>query len=883
MASTLLKSQTKSNVDRRGSYISSQLTVINDKLQMLYDEIGISDDERTIREKNLYAAVSQALEQHVSEVTAEKEDLYKQCLDLREQLLSMMAALQDVPEADEVIGETEKALEISTPLLDTLEGLSKKNKRLQGLYTERYERAHELLDNLRTFSQVMEGIDVRKDLLELQPKSISLTNSNLASLETEVLRLSDEYERRIKVVQADATEIVSLWAQLGTSQHNIDRDILAYYKDKPEMLGLTDKQMDALRKQRESLESEKESRVQRLSVTKSAVQHLWSKLSEEESVVKAFDRANRGIALSVIEAYENELARLNEKKRDHMHIFIQDARQTLRSLWDSLYFSEDEMLEFTPAWTDIFTDASLVAHESEIARLEKLLQERKPILALIDAYRELQRDSLELEQSQQDASRLMARGTGRRDPSRLLREEQMRKRIAKRKPKLMTDLIASLSRWETENERPFMVNGERFIEVLREEEQAAKAPRGRKTPSRSTASTSNPKEEVKTPATRSVKRAPLQSRDIHQLNSVPPKQPNFQAEQKLKGSISNDPFKTSRSRRPNENISPIRGNSSGDSSTCSGNSPLKMRTKAQQRSAQVGLSNSLNSQSTSVATSAQRANLALSVARAKTALGTHSSNKALPPPMSMSTPKPTAKSKQERFPRLDPPSRQTASYLSRSASSKSNASSSYGSSVASNASELRGNTTATLDSLASLRMSTDNEGEIAYFSRIQSEETPRNNSKRRFLPGEVSEFVDDYDDEYEHATASRRLSSVASMTDENNHTITEEINEHAADLSKTIKNQRQSDSDGDEGAMETLLAIDRLALEPPPEPSPMISKSSRFFIDRSGFEDTEISFISPQHMQPLGYDIPYATETPPFVKVLPDRMKLFEDDDSGCF
>lgn len=143
---------------------------------------------------------------------------------------------------------------------------------------------------------------MRGNFLGLRPDTLSLTNSNLTALEMEVLRLSDEYERRIRVVQTDATEIVSLWAQLGTSQHQIDRNILASYKDRPEMLGLSDKDMESLRHEREALETEKESRVQRLAKTKTAVQHLWSKLSEDESTIKAFDRANRGIALSVIEA-----------------------------------------------------------------------------------------------------------------------------------------------------------------------------------------------------------------------------------------------------------------------------------------------------------------------------------------------------------------------------------------------------------------------------------------------------------------------------------------------------------------------------------------------------------------------------------------------------
>ncbi|KAK9237945.1 microtubule associated protein-domain-containing protein [Lipomyces kononenkoae] len=461
-------------MDRRGSYISSQLTVINDKLQLLYDEIGISEDERNTRERNLYSAVSHALEHQVEEVTAEKENLFKSCQDLREQLLTMMAALQDVQDIS-LSCQAGGDLEIKPPLMTAFETLSNKHQELKGLYSQRYQKAHELFDSLRMLSTAIEGPDIDSNsFLSLSPDTLSLTDTNLAALEAEVARLSEEYKHRVRIVQEDANQIVTLWAQLGTSQHNIDRNILAYYKDRPEMLGLTNAHLEKLSAKKNSLQDEKESRLSRLSATKAAVQYLWAKLSEDEAAIKAFDRANRGIALHVIEAYEQENARLNEKKRDHMQIFIEDARHTLHRLWDNLYFSEDEMLEFTPAWTDIFTDASLAAHESEIARLEQLLQERKPTLALIGAYRELQQDIVELEQSQQDASRLMSRGPGRRDPSRLLREEQMRKRIAKRKPKLINDLMTALRKWEKENGRPFMVNGERFLDILHEEEAAAK-------------------------------------------------------------------------------------------------------------------------------------------------------------------------------------------------------------------------------------------------------------------------------------------------------------------------------------------------------------------------------------------------------------------------
>ena len=92
-----------------------------------------------------------------------------------------------------------------------------------------------------------------------------------------------------------------------------------------------------------------------------------------------------------------------------------------------LYFSEEEMLEFTPAFSgmddlvvqitravtdsaiDVYSDALLSAHEAEIARLEALKQQRAPILASVDKYRSLVKDREDLNASSQDASRLLAK------------------------------------------------------------------------------------------------------------------------------------------------------------------------------------------------------------------------------------------------------------------------------------------------------------------------------------------------------------------------------------------------------------------------------------------------------------------------------------------
>lgn len=131
----------------------------------------------------------------------------------------------------------------------------------------------------------------------------------------------------------------------------------------------------------------------------------------------------------------------------------------------------------------MYSDALLSAHEAEISRLEALKEQRLPTLQLIDRHRSLIKDREDLASSSQDASRLLAKGTKgeKRDPTRLLREEKMRKRIAKDLPKIEAEIIRTLEDWEDEYGRPFLVFGERYLDVIAEAS-AKKAPPRSKTP-----------------------------------------------------------------------------------------------------------------------------------------------------------------------------------------------------------------------------------------------------------------------------------------------------------------------------------------------------------------------------------------------------------------
>lgn len=342
------------------------------------------------------------------------------------------------------------------------------------------------------------------------PPSFDLSPSYVDKLDEEFTRVYEEYTRRVSTVQALSEHIIQLWAELGTPQAQTDGGIVKYYRDAPEQLGLHEEDLARLKSKRDKLDQEKKNREKRLKDLKAAVEALWEKLGVEEHERKAFLNGNRGCGVRQINEFEDELARLNELKHQNLHLFVEDARYKLQELWDALYLSEDEMLEFTPAFSDVYSDALLEAHEREIARLEVLKEQRAPTLALVEKHRTLVHDRDELAASSQDASRLMLKPQKgeKRDPGKLLREEKMRKRIAKELPKVSAELRKILDNWEDEYGRPFLVHGERYLDILDADEcskrAAAAGPRA-KTPAGPALSRAN---SVVKPVTRNGAKTP---------------------------------------------------------------------------------------------------------------------------------------------------------------------------------------------------------------------------------------------------------------------------------------------------------------------------------------------------------------------------------------
>ncbi len=351
-----------------------------------------------------------------------------------------------------------------------------------------------------------------------------LSPAVVETLEDEIHNASQEYGRRVEKVNEIAENIVQLWHELDTPGERQDASILKHYRDSPEQLGLRKADLEGLESIYDQVTEEKKSREKKLNELRSLVESYWKTLDVGQQIRDSFLHRNAGFGLHQLNEYEDELARLDELKKQKIPKLVVKAFMGLRQLWTDLYMSEEEEAEFNLYWSGEFGGAlfqilydedngddeeghdaaaaeaqveanlgarypsatlevTLKTFETESQRLEVLKEQRAPMLTLINRHRELVKDRDDLASASQDASRLMMRGQKgeKRDPTRLLREEKMRKRIAKELPKLTVDLRMALERFQDEYGRPFLVYGESYLEEL-EASEAKAAPARSRTP-----------------------------------------------------------------------------------------------------------------------------------------------------------------------------------------------------------------------------------------------------------------------------------------------------------------------------------------------------------------------------------------------------------------
>lgn len=159
----------------------------------------------------------------------------------------------------------------------------------------------------------------------------------------------------------------------------------------------------------------------------------------------------------LLNTLRQQLAALEEVKKQHLAKFLEDAEKDLEQWWNKCYCGEAERIRFKDKASQVL-EPRLGEYEAEIERLKQFYNEHRMLLTKVEEWRNLWQDRLELENTQKDPRRL--------GNFRALREEEKRRnRVNKRLPKIEAEIHVALNTYEATRGTPFLVDGVPFMEL----------------------------------------------------------------------------------------------------------------------------------------------------------------------------------------------------------------------------------------------------------------------------------------------------------------------------------------------------------------------------------------------------------------------------------
>lgn len=421
------------------------------KLHVVWDEMGLSEEERSIQLASLVQAVEQVFVQKVDDECAMRDGFINESQKCESEINSLL----------ETLGEERRQTppQQESTLMLNLTWLRSELVHLKSIKEERLAKLINIQAKLVSIWSEL-GAEPNGSLMELEK---FLTPAGMQEYAAALAGLQNDRTKRIAIIQEHINELNDLFEELVVDpEDETDRAILAG----GESLGISESVLGMLEERASVLSNLKIKRTEQLKQLGAQIQPLWEKLEVDEDARTAFFLENRGLGLAVIDQCQNELERLLRLKQERMGSLIDQAKDGVESLWNEMHFSDEERETFTQqTMMGPVEEATLNALELEIARLEEKAQVYRPILKLINTYNRLCEERILYQERVKDPKRLLTRARG----NNLQEEAKMEARVKKGIPKKIEDIQTAIAGYEAEH-GPFLLDGRRFVETMEENE-----------------------------------------------------------------------------------------------------------------------------------------------------------------------------------------------------------------------------------------------------------------------------------------------------------------------------------------------------------------------------------------------------------------------------
>ncbi|XP_040276407.1 protein regulator of cytokinesis 1-like isoform X2 [Bufo bufo] len=303
---------------------------------------------------------------------------------------------------------------------------------------------------------------------------------------------AEEKRKRLQVFSTLRAEIRQCLGEMGRQAENsLEQEAICEDED---VFFLTPENIKALAVLKAQLELKKEALVSTLNAVKEKVLSLWNLLQvvqEEREECQVIS----GMSISEeLRMWQNELGRLEELKMVNLKQVVLKIREELKAYWDMCFYTLEQRKVFAPYYCDDYSEDLLSKHDEEIIKMKMLYEKCKFILEAVAKWETSWTQFVILEIKACDPNRFSNRG------GTLLKEEKERAKLQKLLSKLEEELKSRIDLWETEQGRPFLIKGSRFMDYVTSQWELLKQQKEREKQDRKKEETTQFKTPVKRPA-----------------------------------------------------------------------------------------------------------------------------------------------------------------------------------------------------------------------------------------------------------------------------------------------------------------------------------------------------------------------------------------------
>ncbi|XP_043201275.1 protein regulator of cytokinesis 1-like isoform X1 [Amphibalanus amphitrite] len=228
-------------------------------------------------------------------------------------------------------------------------------------------------------------------------------------------------------------------------------------------LPLTTDNLEAMERRLLALQAEEAANKAEAEKLRARLGQLWARLEVPEDRRASVLASCTGHKPSTLHLLREEVNKQEELKRQNVEKFVRALRVEIAEMWEKCFYSAEQRAAFDGYHSTTFTEQLLEEHEEELERVRRYYETNRVLIKDVNDHQKLWTKMIELEDRVNDPARFSNRG------GQLLLEEKERKKIARRLPKVESDLQQLIQRWESQHNATFRVFGYDFAAYIEQQ------------------------------------------------------------------------------------------------------------------------------------------------------------------------------------------------------------------------------------------------------------------------------------------------------------------------------------------------------------------------------------------------------------------------------